>query len=107
MSNLSGQVLEDGGGVDGGSGSNASVRGGPALQMSKKGRKIVLKVEIFDKYDEIMRKVSNSSRHLPVDTSDGELKSGPGGARDGFGLCLARILSCFTSSHCLRSKLRC
>ena len=37
---------------------------------------------------------------VSVDTSDGELKSGPCGARDSLGLSLAGILACFTSSHC-------
>lgn len=74
LEDLSGQIFEDGSRVDGGSGSNTSMRGGAVFQM-------------------------------PVDTSHGELKSGPGRPRHCLCLCLSRILSCFASCH-LGSNLR-
>jgi hypothetical protein len=44
---------------------------------------------------------------VSMDTTDRELKSGSGRSRDGFGLGLAGILACFTSSHFrMRSELK-
>lgn len=68
LENLSGQVLEDGSGVDGGRGSDASVAGRAVLQ-------------------------------VPMDTTDGELKSGTGRARYGLGFRLSGVLASFASCH--------
>jgi len=70
LENLSSQVLEDGGRVDGSGGTDATVGGGAVLQ-------------------------------VPMDTTDGELKTGARRSRHGLGLCLAGILACFASCHLL------
>lgn len=68
LEDLSGQVLEDGSGVDSRGRTDASVASRAVLQ-------------------------------VPVDTTDGELESGPGGTGHGLGFRLSGIFASFASCH--------
>ena len=88
LEDLSREVLQDGGAVHGGGGSNSAAAEGPALQMTMDPRNVFHETKLFFLYARFS--------FLP---SNRELQSSPGASRHGLLLRLSGIFSSFSSSH--------